>query len=149
MSSSTVVEEWPKMAQNGPGWSEMVPKGPKLPKENQNCQKKITKWSKYTTLTIRDILGHFEAIFNFFVCNFGPIWTILDHFWPYFHNCTGAHTDAQKLKNGPDRQMSAHTVQENHKQNPKIKNNLGKKVVYFISLFLDDTVDQCGCSSLT
>ena len=36
--------------------------------------------------------------------------------------------------------MSAHMVQENHKQNLKIKNNVGIKVVYFLSLFLDDTV---------
>ena len=68
----------------------------------------------------------------------------MGHFGQIFHNCTGAHTNAQKLKHDLDHQMSAHMVQENHKQNLKIKNNVGKKVVYFISLFLDDTVVVSG-----
>ena len=139
MSSSTVVEKGLGMVPNGPNWPKIAQKGSKWPQSNPKLSL-LSIWYIWAILwTFLAILVLFRRCWAF-LDHFGPSWTILGHFGPFFHNSTGAHIDAQKLKHGLDRQMSAHMAQENHKQNLKIKNNVGIKVVYFISLFLDDTV---------
>ena len=97
------------MAQNGHKWLKMAQSGPKrlnLPKSPPKPQKFEQNIQNYQFALFWAILGDFG---RFWVASgyFGPFGLILGYFRPFFHYCTGAQLNKQKLKLNLNNQMSA------------------------------------------
>ena len=98
-----------KVAQNGHKWLKMAQSGPKmlnLPKSPPKPQKFEQNIQNCQFVLYWAILGDFGW---FWVASgyFGPFGLILGYFRPFFHYCTGAQLNKQKLKLNLNNQMSA------------------------------------------